>query len=166
MTDVVDQTTRSRMMAGIKGKNTRPEILLRCGLHGYGFRFRLHVAGLPGHPDLCLRRYNAVIFVHGCFWHRHDSCRYATFPKSREDFWLSKFAANVARDARNRQLLTEQGWRVAVVWECCFRLDTAATTEAVSNWLRSSSPSLELSTSSQAKSGELRLIRSAVETGS
>lgn len=155
MTDVVDQATRSRMMAGIRGKNTRPELLLRRGLHGHGFRFRLHVAGLPGRPDLCLRKYNAVIFVHGCFWHRHESCRYATYPKSREEFWLSKFAANVARDARNRQLLTEQGWRVAVVWECCFRTDATTAIDATAEWLLSSQRFLELGTAGHVTSGDI-----------
>jgi DNA mismatch endonuclease, patch repair protein len=159
MTDVVDQATRSRMMAGIRGKNTRPELLLRRGLHGHGFRFRLHVAGLPGRPDLCLRKYNAVIFVHGCFWHRHESCRYATYPKSREEFWLSKFAANVARDARDRQLLTEQGWRVAVVWECCFRTDPTTAIDATAEWLHSSQRFLELGMTGHVTSGDVERVR-------
>jgi DNA mismatch endonuclease, patch repair protein len=158
MTDVVDQATRSRMMAGIKGKNTRPEVLLRRGLHGHGFRFRLHVAGLPGRPDLCLRKYNAAIFVHGCFWHRHESCRYATLPKSREEFWLSKFAANVARDARNQQRLIEQGWRVAVVWECSLRRDATAAISATADWLHSSHRLLELGTTGRSTSGDVERV--------
>jgi DNA mismatch endonuclease (patch repair protein) len=143
--DIVDRATRSRMMAGIKGKNTRPEMVLRRGLHGLGFRFRVHASGLSGHPDLCLRKHNAIIFVHGCYWHRHENCRFATTPKSRQDFWLAKFAANVERDARDQKLLKEDGWRLAIIWECCLRSSNAKTTIYVTgNWLRSSEPFLEL----------------------
>ncbi len=145
MADIVDQATRSRMMAGIKGKNTQPELLLRRGLHGRGFRFRLHVAGLPGHPDICLKKYNAVIFVHGCYWHRHENCRFASTPKSRADFWLSKFAANVERDALHQKMLKAQGWRVAVVWECTLRSAMAVTTiDLLGNWLKSNEHHLEI----------------------
>ena len=145
MTDIVDQATRSRMMAGIKGKNTQPELLLRRGLHGRGFRFRLHVAGLPGHPDICMKKYNAVVFVHGCYWHRHENCRFASTPKSRADFWLSKFAANVERDARHQKMLKAQGWRVAVVWECTLRSAMAGTTiDLLGKWLKSNEHHLEI----------------------
>lgn len=145
MMDIVDKATRSRMMAGIKGKNTRPEMVLRRGLHGLGFRFRVHASGLSGHPDLCLRKHNAIIFVHGCYWHRHENCRFATTPKSRQDFWLAKFAANVERDARDRKLLKKDGWRQAIIWECCLRPSNARTTiDVTSNWLRSSEPFLAL----------------------
>lgn len=145
MADIVDQVTRSRMMAGIKGKDTRPEMLLRRSLHRMGFRFRLHTSKLPGHPDLCLRKHNAVIFVHGCYWHRHENCRFATTPKSREDFWLKKFATNIERDARKQKALRDQGWRVAIVWECALRpkfLDP--TIRSVGSWLQSSELALEL----------------------
>lgn len=121
MTDVVDKLTRSRMMAGIRGKNTRPEIILRRALHANGFRFRLHARRLPGKPDIVFPRYQAVCFVHGCFWHRHSQCRYAATPATRPEFWEAKFRANVAGDMRNRQILLEAGWRVAVVWECALR---------------------------------------------
>lgn len=145
MTDIVDQVTRSRMMAGIKGKNSRPEMLLRRSLHQLGFRFRLHVAGLPGRPDLCLRKYHAVIFVHGCFWHRHENCRFGTTPQSREEFWLPKFKATVERDSRNQKMLKEQGWRVAIIWECSLRPTKAGITiDTVGKWLKTHEPFLEL----------------------
>jgi len=145
MTDIVDQVTRSRMMAGIKGKNTRPEMLLRRGLHQRGFRFRLHVAGLPGHPDLVLRKYHAVIFVHGCYWHRHDNCRFATTPKSREEFWLPKFKTTVERDTRNQKILEENGWRIAIIWECALRSTQASMTfDTVARWLKTNEPWLDL----------------------
>lgn len=127
MADVVDSKTRSRMMSGIKGKHTRPERIVRSGLHNLGFRFRLHARNLPGSPDLVLKRHSAVIFVHGCYWHRHEGCRYATTPSTRKEFWLAKFQANVERDRRNRQALLDAGWRVFVVWECALRRDPRGT---------------------------------------
>ena len=99
MVDVVDKATRSRMMSGIQGKNTKPELLVRKYLHGRGLRFRLHARELPGKPDLVFPKYKAVVFVHGCFWHRHAGCKYATTPGSREQFWTNKLSENVARDA-------------------------------------------------------------------
>ena len=121
MTDIVDTATRSRMMAGIQGKNTRPELLLRSYLHRAGFRFRLHKKGLPGKPDLVLARYRTVIFVHGCYWHRHPRCRLAYQPKTRVDFWKKKFAENVERARHQLAELINVGWRVIVVWECGLR---------------------------------------------
>lgn len=106
------------MMAGIRSKNTKPELLVRSWLHRRGFRFRLHGAGLPGRPDLVFKQYRAVVFVHGCFWHRHTRCRYATTPASNPAFWQSKFAANTARDLKVRRELRQLGWRVHVLWEC------------------------------------------------
>src|SRR4051812_7398106 len=97
--DIVDRTTRSRMMSGIRNKNTRPEIAIRQALHAAGYRFRLHRRDLPGSPDIVLPRHRIAVFVHGCFWHRHLGCRFATSPKTNQDFWNTKFAANVARDA-------------------------------------------------------------------
>jgi DNA mismatch endonuclease (patch repair protein) len=105
-------------MAGIRGRDTRPEILVRSWLHRHGLRFRLHKAGLPGRPDLVLARYRTVIFVHGCFWHRHPRCRYATTPSTNRAFWRRKFEQNVARDTRQRRELGSLGWRVLVIWEC------------------------------------------------
>lgn len=118
MVDVVDKATRSRMMSGIKGKNTGPEMMVRRYLHRRGFRYRLHVKGLPGTPDLVLPRYRAIIFVHGCFWHQHQGCIYATTPKTRKEFWLEKLAANRCRDLANETRLGALGWRVFTIWEC------------------------------------------------
>ncbi|WP_264371279.1 very short patch repair endonuclease [Burkholderia plantarii] len=105
-------------MSRIRGKNTKPELTLRKALHRLGFRYRLHGAGLPGKPDLVFRRYKTVVFVHGCFWHRHAGCSIATTPKSNTAFWLEKFEKTMARDKRVTTQLEEQGWRVLVVWEC------------------------------------------------
>lgn len=116
--DIVDRQTRSRMMAGIKGRNTKPEISIRRFLHAHGFRFRLHVSNLPGCPDIVLPKYRLCIFVQGCFWHHHPGCRFATIPKTRQDFWLTKFAANQERDERVRGMLIKAGWRVLEIWEC------------------------------------------------
>ena len=105
------------MMAGIKGKNTRPEMLVRRGLHAMGFRFLLHDKRLPGKPDLVFPKYRAAIFVHGCFWHGHD-CPAFKWPKTREAFWRAKILNNIARDQRHNALLRQSGWNVIVVWEC------------------------------------------------
>jgi DNA mismatch endonuclease (patch repair protein) len=118
MADTVDPATRSRMMAGIGAKNTTPELAVRRFLFRRGYRYRLHVRGLPGRPDLVLRRANAVILVHGCFWHRHASCKFAYRPKSNTAFWDAKFAANMRRDKEVRASLRDAGWRVLVIWEC------------------------------------------------
>lgn len=115
--DVVDRATRSRMMSGIRGKDTKPERIVRSHLHRAGLRFRLQ-AKLPGKPDLVLPKYGTVVFVHGCFWHRHEGCRYTTTPKSNPEFWQEKFEANVRRDAKVKHKLEEMGWRVLVVWAC------------------------------------------------
>ena len=118
MMDIVDSGRRSEMMSRIKGRDTVPEILVRRVAHGLGFRYRLYRKGLPGRPDLVFPRHRAVVFVHGCFWHRHEACRYAYEPKSRVRFWTEKFRQNVARDQRNEQALHTLGWRVLVIWEC------------------------------------------------
>jgi DNA mismatch endonuclease (patch repair protein) len=108
------------MMSGIKGKNTKPEVSIRRALHARGFRYRIHVNNLPGKPDLVLPKYKAVVFVHGCFWHGH-TCRYFKIPKTRADFWLEKIGKNQTRDNLQIASLIEQGWRVAVVWECAVK---------------------------------------------
>jgi len=118
---IVDRKTRSTMMAGIKGKDTRPELVLRRALHAAGFRCRLRQKGLPGRPDMVFRRIQAVVFVHGCFWHRHEGCRFATNPATRQDFWAAKFEANTQRDGVVMDQLLGLGWRVAVVWECALK---------------------------------------------
>lgn len=118
MADVVDAATRSRMMAGIRGKDTKPELIVRKFLHQQGFRYRLHPRHLPGVPDLLLPKYHTVIFVHGCFWHQHPGCRYATIPKNNAEFWQAKLASNVERDSKVISKLKIDGWRVVVIWEC------------------------------------------------
>lgn len=119
--DVVDAATRSRMMKGIRSRDTQPEITVRKYLHAQGFRYRLHSRKLPGSPDLVLPRYRVAIFVHGCFWHRHQGCRYATTPSSNAERWKLKFDANTERDARKEAMLRAAGWKVLVVWECELR---------------------------------------------
>lgn len=145
MTDIVDSAKRSIMMAGIRSANTRPELVVRKALHRRGFRYRIQVRGLPGSPDIVLPRYKAVVFVHGCFWHRHAGCTKAATPKTREAFWQAKFAANVERDQRNVAALLSLGWRVAVVWECAAAVRTVETTlEALRDWLVTDAETLVL----------------------
>lgn len=118
MTDIVDRGRRSEMMSRIRGRDTGPEIEVRRIAHRLGFRFRLYRKNLPGRPDIVFPRYRLVVFVHGCFWHRHQGCRYAYEPKSRVPFWTGKFHENVVRDQRNEAALHALGWRVLVIWEC------------------------------------------------
>lgn len=118
MADIVNKETRSRMMSGIRGKDTRPELLLRRALHARGFRFRLHAKTVTGRPDLVLPKHRVAVFVHGCFWHRHEGCRFASTPATRPEFWAAKFAANIRRDQKVLATLSDEGWRVAIVWEC------------------------------------------------
>ncbi|WP_105514064.1 very short patch repair endonuclease [Defluviimonas denitrificans] len=155
MTDIVDQQTRSRMMSGIRGKNTKPELALRRALHARGFRFRLHSSKVHGRPDLVLPKHCAVVFVHGCFWHRHEGCRYTTVPATRPEFWRAKFDANVARDSAVRKKLLEDGWRVATVWECALRKtgQVSATTDRLAAWLFLGSVSMEIGESDILQSG-------------
>lgn len=146
MTDIVDQQTRSRMMAGIGGKDTGPEMALRRAMHARGFRYLLHAKGLPGRPDLVLPKYGSVVFVHGCFWHRHPGCRYTSIPSTRPDFWQTKFEVNVVRDNAARGALLAAGWRVATVWDCAVRkpqqVEVAANLLAA--WLRSGAAEIEI----------------------
>lgn len=137
MADVVDQQTRSRMMAGIRGKNTKPELVVRRALHAQGFRYRLHVASLPGRPDIVLPKHRAVVLVHGCFWHRHEGCRFATTPATRSDFWAEKFRRNVERDTKAEEALRALAWRVATLWECDIRNFDAEALRRLTSWLRS-----------------------------
>ena len=116
--DIVTREQRSRMMSGIRGKNTKPELLLRSALHALGFRFRIQRKDLPGKPDIVLPKYKTIIFVHGCFWHRHPGCKYAYTPKSNVEFWTNKLEGNVTRDRLTEKALEEMGWRVLIVWEC------------------------------------------------
>ena len=139
MVDIVDAATRSRMMSGIRGRNTKPEILIRSLLHGRGFRFRLDARDLPGRPDIVLPRYRAVIFVHGCFWHGHD-CPLFKWPQTRPDFWREKIGRNRANDEKSRAALLAAGWRVGVVWECALRganRDLDGVLQRLVDWLHS-----------------------------
>src|SRR5689334_5911287 len=116
--DIVTPARRSAMMANIGPRNTAPELAVRRMLHRMGYRFRLHRRDLPGKPDIVIPRVRAAVLVHGCFWHRHNACRFAYTPKSRTDFWMRKFRQNVARDLKVRDDLERAGWTVHVVWEC------------------------------------------------
>ncbi len=135
MTDIVDKATRSRMMAGIRGKDTEPEMLVRRFLFKSGFRYRLHDSIIPGKPDLVLPKYKLVIFVHGCFWHRHKGCKLAYTPKSNIDRWMNKFRDNVQRDANQVQQLISAGWKVLIIWECGLRQNNS-TLEWMPDYLR------------------------------
>ena len=121
MIDVVTPAVRSRMMSGIRNKNTRPEMVVRRFLHREGLRYRLHDRRLPGVPDLVFPKYGTVVFIHGCFWHRHEGCKYASMPSSNIEFWQTKFAGNVRRDRETVASLQRAGWRVIVLWECGLR---------------------------------------------
>ena len=130
MADILTPKERSELMSRIRGVNTKPELIVRRALHGLGYRFRTHVRRLPGRPDLVFSKRRAVVFVHGCFWHRHG-CMRTYFPKSRRKFWETKFAKNVERDKRDQKLLVEAGWRVLVVWECEVESDEATINRVV-----------------------------------
>lgn len=146
MVDTVNSQTRSRMMSGIRSKDTRPELALRTALHAAGFRYRLHGKGMPGKPDLVMPMHRAVIFVHGCFWHRHADCRFTTTPATRPEFWQAKFEANVARDRVVHADLLRAGWRVATVWECALRTETgiAAARDTLAAWLKDDRGEIEI----------------------
>jgi DNA mismatch endonuclease (patch repair protein) len=138
--DVVDSATRSRMMSGIRGRDTGPERLIRSALHSLGFRFRLHPRDVPGRPDLILPRYSAALFVHGCFWHGHD-CSLFRLPATHRQFWRDKIRRNVERDAEVAQLLEQQGWRQLTIWECAFRgpdsIGIEETVRRTARWITS-----------------------------
>lgn len=121
--DLLTPEMRSWNMSRIKGENTKPELLVRKTLHSMGFRFRLHVKDLPGKPDIVLPKYRTVIFVHGCFWHRHNKCKRCTTPTKNRDFWVEKFRKNVERDKQNIEALDQLGWKVLVAWECEIEAD-------------------------------------------
>lgn len=152
MVDVVDKATRSRMMAGIGSKNTAPEMRLRRALHARGLRYRLHARALPGKPDIVFPQFRAVLFVHGCFWHRHPGCSLATTPATRSEFWKAKFEGNVSRDGAAVRALRQEGWRVGIVWECEMRknADVLTAAGAVERWLREGATTFSL----QAKNND------------
>jgi DNA mismatch endonuclease (patch repair protein) len=135
---------RSALMSRIRGKNTGPELLIRKYLWRAGFRYRLYNKHLPGKPDLVLPSWNAAVFVHGCFWHRHAGCSYFRLPKTRAAFWDAKLAGNQVRDSAAIAALTDDGWRIAVVWECAVRASADATGRKLAYWLQRNSPSIQL----------------------
>jgi DNA mismatch endonuclease (patch repair protein) len=137
LADIVDGKTRSRMMSGIRGRDTKPEMVVRRALFAAGFRFRLHRRDLPGVPDVVLPGRRVAVFVHGCFWHRHGGCRYAKLPSTRQEFWKAKLEGNAARDACATDALLAAGWRVLVVWECAVRdrETLSALPETLSLWI-------------------------------
>jgi DNA mismatch endonuclease (patch repair protein) len=123
MADVHSKEMRSYNMSRIKSKNTNPEILVRKFLYARGMRYKLHDKRLPGSPDMVFPKYKTVVFIHGCFWHGHDNCRYYTVPKTRTEWWLNKINKNIERDHRNTELLKKKGWAVVTVWECDLKID-------------------------------------------
>lgn len=155
MPDIVSSAVRSRMMAGIRGKNTKPELVVRSALHRRGFRYRLHSRNLPGRPDIVLPKRNAVIFVHGCFWHGHD-CHLYRLPATRTDFWQAKITRNRAVDARAIKALREERWRVGLVWECALkgkvRLPIDRVADQCTRWLEGSKSFLEIRGTADARS--------------
>lgn len=155
MVDIVDSATRSRMMRGIRGTHTQPERCIRRLLHRHGFRFRLHVRKLPGKPDIVLPRHRAVVFVHGCFWHGHD-CPLFRLPSTRSDFWLEKINKNRTNDLRALAALQNEGWRVAIIWECALRgrhaVHVADLEHLIARWLRSNDRTLELAALNRSNS--------------
>jgi len=128
MADVHEPETRSYNMSQIKATDTKPEMIVRKFLHANGFRYRVHVKDLPGKPDLVLPKYNTVIFVHGCFWHVHEGCKYFKIPQTRTEWWRKKLFGNKERDEEHFKLLTRQGWNVITIWECELKPDSAKET--------------------------------------
>ena len=128
MADVHDKETRSYNMSRIKGKDTKPEMLVRRFLHAQGYRYRLHVKDMPGKPDIVLPKYKTVIFIHGCFWHGHEGCKYASIPNTRTDWWRAKIEKNKATDSKSIHFLQQYGWKTIVIWSCELKPKTAAFT--------------------------------------
>lgn len=146
MTDIVPTEKRSEMMAGIRGKDTKPEMRVRKALFAGGYRYRLHRKDLPGTPDIVLPGRRVAIFVNGCFWHGHSGCSLAKVPGTRTEFWKEKFESNSRRDKVAAEALREAGWRVLVVWECFTRRCKTedALMQPLTHWIESSSPLGEL----------------------
>lgn len=148
MADIVTPEKRSKMMSGIKNKDTKPELLIRKSLHKKGFRYKLHDKNLPGKPDLVLPKYKAVIFINGCFWHKHD-CYLFKWPKSRCVFWKQKIEGNAKKDLEHFQSLEQLGWRIMIIWECSIKgkklLQQDNIIEMTVKWLKSDIPKYEIS---------------------
>lgn len=166
-TDVMSAEERSRLMARIRSRDTKPEIVIRKALFALGFRYRLGGRGLPGRPDLVLPRYRAAVFVHGCFWHRHG-CSLFQWPKGREAFWRAKLEQNVARDRRTREQLMDRGWRVIIIWECAirgrFRRGLEQTVLEVAHLLSGSVKSVEIGELQESGAAQAGPPRSAQPT--
>lgn len=147
MTDVVTPETRSRMMSGIRGKNTKPELRVRKALHARGFRFRLHLKDLPGKPDIVLPKYKAIILINGCFWHMHD-CHLFKWPSTRPNFWREKISGNKIKDGDNLNLLRYRGWRILTIWECAIKgkgkLNFDDLIKQIINWIIEGPPLKEI----------------------
>ena len=147
MTDVVSSEVRSRMMSGIRGRNTKPELTIRKRLHKHGFRYRLHDGKLPGKPDVVLPRYRAVIMVHGCFWHGHD-CHLFKWPSTNEMFWREKITRNKFVDERAAKMLLENNWRILKIWECAMkgrqRWPLDSLMDEIIRWLKTGNKTYEL----------------------
>lgn len=155
MVDVMSAERRSLLMSRIRGKDTSPEVKVRRLLWSAGLRYRLHTKGLPGKPDLVFRKWRAVVFVHGCFWHRHSDCPFFRLPKTRTSFWDEKLRRNQERDAATVAALATAGWRVAVVWECGVRLDAQAVAQDLAAWIRQGTGCIELA----AQTGSVQCSR-------
>ena len=151
MVDVVSSSVRSRMMAGIRGRDTQPEMLVRRYLHGHGFRYSLSRRDLPGRPDLVLTRHEVVVLVHGCYWHGHVGCRYATTPSTRREFWQAKISGNRERDARVVSELKELEWRIAIVWECTLRRNSEVALRRLERFVKSTRRQIEIGSPPQAR---------------
>jgi DNA mismatch endonuclease (patch repair protein) len=147
VTDVVTPETRSRMMSGIRGKNTKPELRVRKALHARGFRFRLHLKDLPGKPDIVLPKYKAIILINGCFWHMHD-CHLFKWPSTRPNFWREKISGNKIKDGDNLNLLRYRGWRILTIWECAIKgkgkLNFDDLIKQIINWIIEGPPLKEI----------------------
>ncbi len=147
MADIVSPSTRSRIMSGIKSKNTQPELLIRRSLHASGFRFRLHSKALPGKPDLVFRKYSSALFVNGCFWHGHN-CHLFRQPTTRPEFWSQKIKQNRVRDEKNIASLNSQGWKTGIVWECALKgrskQPLSDVLEQLTEWLTYGQASIEI----------------------
>jgi len=127
MTDIFEASKRSEIMSHVRGKNSRPEMIVRRALHKSGLRYRIHSKSVPGHPDVSIKKFKIALFVNGCFWHGHEGCRYAYVPKSNRDFWIKKIDRNRARDENVHSELLREGWHIFIVWECELRKEHDAT---------------------------------------
>ena len=144
MSEKISPETRSRMMAGIRGKDTKPELMIRRHLHAQGLRFRLFARELAGRPDVVLPRWKVVVFAHGCFWHGHQDCSFFRLPKTRPEFWGAKIQRNVERDSVAIAQLREAGWRVAIIWECALRKEPDRTLDRLVSFVRGKRRFLEV----------------------